>query len=429
MPVALPRTVVVSLLLPPETQVILQGDATSASPDPNSASRDSNSLPGGAVRVAFNATSIPVDATNLQLKNGFGLGPSTGPVKNNFWSRNWSRGTGPFCSSLPRIRVDAPSIPIDAGPIPGDATANRVIPNIPIDARWSQNGMTVAGGNGEGNAINQLNGPFGLFVDDDQTMIIADYRNHRIVQWKMGDTSGQVIAGGKSQGNRLDQLNGPTDVLIDKETDSLIICDRDNGRVVRWSRRSGTTRGQILIDNINCYGLFMDDQRYLYVSDTEKHEVRRYQIGDKNGIIVAGGNGRGAGLNQLNWPTYIFVDQQQTVYVSDNRNHRVMKWNKGAKEGIAIAGGQSEGNARTQLSHPNGLFVDTLGTIYVADSVNDRVMRWPKGAKQGTVIVSGNRQGVGANQFNHPDGLFFNRQGNLYVVDFLNNRVQFFSIQ
>ncbi|CAF5042123.1 unnamed protein product, partial [Rotaria sp. Silwood1] len=249
--------------------------------------------------------------------------------------------------------------------------------------------MTVAGGNGEGNAINQLNGPFGLFVDDDQTMIIADYRNHRIVQWKMGDTSGQVITGGKSQGNRLDQLNGPTDVLIDKETDSLIICDRDNGRVVRWSRRSGTTRGQILIDNINCYGLFMDDQRYLYVSDTEKHEVRRYQIGDKNGIIVAGGNGRGAGLNQLNWPTYIFVDQQQTVYVSDNRNHRVMKWNKGAKEGIAIAGGQSEGNARTQLSHPNGLFVDTLGTIYVADSVNDRVMRWPKGAKQGTVIVSG----------------------------------------
>ncbi|CAF4760056.1 unnamed protein product, partial [Rotaria sp. Silwood2] len=182
----------------------------------------------------------------------------------------------------------------------------------------------------------------------------------------MGDTKGQVVVGGNGEGKRLDQLNYPTDVLIDKETDSLIICDRENRRVVRSSRRSGTTQGEILIDNIDPWGLAMDDQRYLYISDTQKHEVRRYQIGDKNGTLVAGGNGEGAGLNQLNGPTYIFVDQQQTVYVSDNWNHRVMKWNKGAKEGIAVAGGQGQGNALTQLYYPYGLFVDTLGTIYVA---------------------------------------------------------------
>ncbi|CAF1507122.1 unnamed protein product [Rotaria sordida] len=245
----------------------------------------------------------------------------------------------------------------------------------------------------------------------------------------MGDTNGQVVAGGNGKGNRLDQLYNPTDVLIDKETDSLIICDRDNRRVVRWSRRSGTTQGEILIDNIACLGLAMDDQRYLYISDDEKHEVRRYQIGDQNGTLVAGGNGEGAGLNQLNAPKYIFVDQQQTVYVSDNYNHRVMKWNKGAKEGIVVAGGQGEGNALTQLSYPKGLFFDTLGTIYVADSSNNRVMRWPKGAKQGTVIVGGNGEGEGANQFNALGGLSFDRHGNLYVVDNYNHRVQRFSIE
>ncbi|CAF5114383.1 unnamed protein product, partial [Rotaria sp. Silwood1] len=276
------------------------------------------------------------------------------------------------------------------------------IPNIPIDARWSQNGKTVAGGNGQGNATNQLNDPWGLFVDDDQTMIIADCRNHRIVQWKMGNKNGQVVAGGRGQGNRLDQLNEPIDVLIDKETDSLIICDWCNQRVVRWSRRSGTTQGEILVDNIKCRGLFMDDQRYLYVSGYKKHGVRRYQIGEKNGILVAGGNGNGGGLNQFNWPTSIFVDQQQTVYVSDNNNHRVMKWNKRATEGIVVVGGQGGGNSLTQLYCPYGLFVDTLGTIYVADSGNHRVMRWPKGARQGTVIVGGNGKGTGANQFNHP---------------------------
>ncbi|CAF4848988.1 unnamed protein product [Rotaria sp. Silwood2] len=241
----------------------------------------------------------------------------------------------------------------------------------------------------------------------------------------MDDTKGQVVAGDNGAGRRLDQLNVPTDVLIDKETNSLIICDQDNRRVVRWSRRSGTTEGEILIGNIDPWGLTMDDERYLYISDYKKHEIRRYQIGDKNGTLATGGN-------RLNFPTYIFVDQQQTVYVSDNENHRVMKWNKGAKEGIVVAGGQGEGNALTQLDHPNGLFVDTLGTIYVADSWNYRVMRWPKGAKQGTVIVGGNGYGKGANQFNGLRGLSWDRQGNLYVVDgdyAGNNRVQRFAIE
>ncbi|CAF1075903.1 unnamed protein product [Rotaria sordida] len=245
----------------------------------------------------------------------------------------------------------------------------------------------------------------------------------------MDDMNGQVVAGGNGYGNQLDQFTGTTDVLIDKETDSLIICDRNNRRVVRWSRRSGTTQGEILINNIWCYGLAMDDQRYLYISDTDKHEVKRYQIGDKNGTIVAGGNGKGASLNQLNHSTYIFVDQQQTVYVSEYGNHRVMKWNKGAKEGIVAAGGQGCGNALTQLYHPYGLFIDTLGTIYVADHANHRVMRWPKGAKQGTVIVGGNGEGEGANQLKGPVGLSFDRHGNLYVVDHYNHRVQRFSIE
>ncbi|CAF1249751.1 unnamed protein product [Rotaria sordida] len=182
----------------------------------------------------------------------------------------------------------------------------KLILNIPVDARWKQNGVTVAGGHGEGSATNQLYGPCGLFVDDDQTMAIADWGNHRIIQWKMGDTNGQVVAGGNGQGNRLDQLYQPTDVLIDKETGSLIICDRENRRVVRWSRHSGTTQGEILINNIDCAGLAMDDQRYLYISDTDKHEVRRYQIGDKNGTLVAGGNGKGG---------FITTEKNETRYI------------------------------------------------------------------------------------------------------------------
>ena len=220
--------------------------------------------------------------------------------------------------------------------------------------------MTVAGGNGWGNAINQLFWPHGLDIDDDnQSIVIADCWNHRIVEWKMGASHGKVIAGSQGEGNRLDQLNYPTDVLIDKETNSLFIADHANRRVLRWSRRQDTTQGEVIVDNIDCWGLAMDHQRYLYVSDTAQHEVRRYTIGDKNGTVVAGGNGQGNQLNQLSFPTYLFVNEEQALYVSDYLNHRVMKWNKCAKEGIVVAGEREKGSALTQLFHPNVLFVDT----------------------------------------------------------------------
>ena len=93
----------------------------------------------------------------------------------------------------------------------------------------------------------------------------------------------------------------------------------------------------------------MDDEGSLYVSDWEKDEVRRYGQGDVMGTVVAGGNGKGDRLNQLNCPRHIFVDGDHSVYVSDRENHRVMKWMKNTKEGIVVAGGQGKGNSVKQL--------------------------------------------------------------------------------
>ena len=298
------------------------------------------------------------------------------------------------------------------------------------NARWLQNGVTVAGGNGAGDGTNQFSGALGLHVDDDNhSILIVDRENHRIVEWNMKENNGKVIAGGRGRGNRLNQLNWPTDVLIDNETDSLLIADPGNRRVLRWPRHHRMTEGEVIVDNIPCFGLAIDHQRYLYVSDVENHEVRRYRIGDNNSIVVAGGNGAGNYLDQLDVPTYLFVDEEQAVYVSDRGNHRVMKWNKSAIEGIVVAGGQGEGSALTQLAYPRGLFVDASGTLYVADQCNHRVMRWPKGAKQGTVIVGGNGRGKGADQLSFPEGLSFDRQGNLYVIDSWNDRAQHFFIK
>ena len=62
----------------------------------------------------------------------------------------------------------------------------------------------------------------------------------------------------------------------------------------------------------------MDNNGNLYVSDpVKKNEVRRWKQGERKGRIVAGGNGEGNHLNQLNCPTYIFVDEDHSIYVSD----------------------------------------------------------------------------------------------------------------
>ncbi|CAF1407714.1 unnamed protein product [Rotaria sp. Silwood1] len=164
--------------------------------------------------------------------------------------------------------------------------------DIHPNATWSTNGITVAGGNRQGSKTNQLGNPWGLYVDDDQTIYVADLYNDRIVQWKSGATNGKVVAGG----NGAHQLNRPVDVIIDKESDSLIISDRGNNRVVRWPRRNGI-RGETIISNISCIDLTMDDNGSLYIVDAGKREVRRYKIGDTQGTIVASGNGKGNRLD------------------------------------------------------------------------------------------------------------------------------------
>ncbi|CAF3742595.1 unnamed protein product [Rotaria sp. Silwood1] len=300
--------------------------------------------------------------------------------------------------------------------------------DIDPNAKWAQNGITVAGGNGRGSETNQLDYPDGLYVDDDQTLYVADRDNDRIVEWKYGATNGKVAAGGNGSGNGAHQLHWPRDVIVDKEGDSLIISDGGNQRVVRWSRRNDT-RGETIISNISSFGLTMDENGSLYVVDYENHEVRRYEIGDTKGTVVAGGNGKGNGLDQLSNPTYVFVDRDHSVYVSDTWNHRVMKWEEGAKQGIVVAGGQEKGNSLTQLTGPNQVVVDQLCTVYVADCSNDRIMRWPKGATQGSVIVGGNGRGAQSDQLDRPTCLSFDRHGNLYVVDYGNHRVQKFNIE
>ena len=99
--------------------------------------------------------------------------------------------------------------------------------------------------------------------------------NHRIIRWKPNETQGTTVAGGNEEGDRVDQLKMPIDVIVDEQNHSLIIADWWNRRVIRWTNQN---QQEILIENIACCGLAKDQFGFLYVCDSENNEVRRWKI-------------------------------------------------------------------------------------------------------------------------------------------------------
>jgi sugar lactone lactonase YvrE len=85
--------------------------------------------------------------------------------------------------------------------------------------RWRKgeiNGTIVAGGNGEGNQLNQFHYPTFIFVDDDHALYVSDTGNHRVMKWLKDAKEGIVVAGGNGEGDSVIQVRHPNGVIVDQ---------------------------------------------------------------------------------------------------------------------------------------------------------------------------------------------------------------------
>jgi sugar lactone lactonase YvrE len=286
---------------------------------------------------------------------------------------------------------------------------------ICASATWNPHGITVAGGNGQGSGLNQLNHPMGLFIDENSFIYIADTYNHRIMKWISGGSYGKIVVDANNSKNYV------SSVVVDKN-ETIYLCDRFNNLIERWLKN--VNHGEIILSNTSCWGLTLDKQGSLYISGHEDHRIIKWPTNE----IVAAGNGEGDGLNQLSSPYQLFIDNKQLIYIADYFNHRIMKWFSEAKEGIVVAGGNGFGDGLHQLKLPHSVIVDQMETMYIVDFGNDRILRWFKDSQSGIILIGKDGSGNSTSQLADPYDLAFDKEGNLYVADTINHRIQMFRI-
>ena len=174
----------------------------------------------------------------------------------------------------------------------------------------------------------------GLTMDENGSLYIIDWEKHEVRRYRRGESQGTVVAGGNGNGNRLDQLSYPTYVFVDRDH-SVYVSDCGNHRVMKWMEGAkqgivvagGQGKGNSLRQLSYPEGVVVDQLGTVYVVDDANDRIVRLVKGATQGNVIVGGNGRGGQSNQLNVPIGLSFDRHGNLYVVDNGNHRVQKFN------------------------------------------------------------------------------------------------------
>jgi sugar lactone lactonase YvrE len=229
---------------------------------------------------------------------------------------------------------------------PTGATMSRVLGQADFDS--SESGL----------AQDRLNAPRGLALDASGNLYVADYGNHRVLRYNN-------IAG-KASGAVADAVIGQPDFIT-----------------------ASTAAGNQLLKNPS--GICVDVQGRLWVADTGKNRVARYDVpmsvspsDPPSGTLGGNAAATPSGMNQ---PTSVVVTSSGRLWVMDYGFNRILRFeNAAAKPNGADADGllgaptlnNGLNNNRTLriFSRPECIFPDATGNLWVSDNQNARLLRF-----------------------------------------------------
>ena len=179
------------------------------------------------------------------------------------------------------------------------------------------------------------------------------------------------------------------------------------------------------------YSIAIDDAKNLYVTDdTNKRTIKFSNDPSPSPLLTIGGK-EGSNDDEFNSSFGVVVDKQGYIYISDTYNDRIQKYDKNGKfvKKIDAINGKCSG----KFNKPRAMTMDKQGNFYVVDSLNYRILKFND---QWQCQLSWGRLGTGDGEFRYPNpkndipvgpsGITVNSQGYVYVVDKANNRVQKF---
>ncbi len=254
-------------------------------------------------------------------------------------------------------------------------------------------GSTLGFADGVG-ATAQFYDPFGVAIDDQGNVYVGDSNNNKIRKISSnGDVS--TLAGsipGYADGTgTAAQFNAPYGVAVDVQG-NVFVADLYNHRIRKVtpngevSTLAGSTQG--LANGIGSAaqfnfprGIAVDSRGNVYVADSNNHQIRKIT---SNGLVttlagsVAGFKDGEADTSQFDFPNEVALDAVGRVYVADGNNHKIRKIELNG-EVSTIAGdafGFADGTSETaQFNSPYGIAIDAEGNIYVADNNNNKVRK------------------------------------------------------
>ncbi|HXB42686.1 MAG TPA: gliding motility-associated C-terminal domain-containing protein [Puia sp.] len=253
-----------------------------------------------------------------------------------------------------------------------DTRNNRVL-FFPKGSNSFTNGVVVAGGNGNGINADQLSAPTAVFVDAQQYLYVADANNYRIQKFAPGSTSlsnGVTVAGGNGLGSALNQFADPVSVGVDG-LGNIYACDQLNNRILKFPPNSNSqTYGSVIANVANAFSMFVTSAGSVYVSDFQNNQVLLFPPGK----VVENGN---PGSTSTPFVPYgLFVDNQGNIFIADGRNDQVLEYTPGSSKGTVVAGGNGRGSANNQLNEPYSIYIDDSSNLFIADFGNNRIQKY-----------------------------------------------------
>ena len=283
-------------------------------------------------------------------------------------------------------------------------------PRFSAMATWSGNAINFA------TSATVSGAPYGLFVDTNNTVYVADRANHRLQMWLEGSNgTTRTYSGG---------LLYPYSVFATTNGDIYVDNGYSYNRVAKWMANGTKYNLTISVKDI-CYGLFVDVKNNLYCSVYYMHQVLMKSLDSNSNmwIIAAGTDCSGSASNTLNNPRGIFVDTDLNLFVADCSNDRVQKFLSQQVNAITVAGNGATGTV--SLDCPSGIILDSDGYLFIVDSNNHRIVAsGPNGFR--CIVGCSTNAGSSSSQLYYPSDLKFDSYGNIYVTDTSNDRVQKF---